>query len=646
MLNTIHSLILSLAIIGASLLVSAPEPPQPVSPLPTPQKDTVVPIPRIPGVFVTDANGLPSPMTIQNLDVDVEITGSMARTTIDMTVFNPHDRVLEGTFSLPLNAGQTVARFALDINGKLREAVVVPKEKARETFEEVIRQKIDPALLEWTRDNAFRTRIYPLPANGTRRVVIAFEQKLTSTQSGLAYTIPFAYPEAIDTFSFHANVAGFGLKPSLAGSDDTVFFSPRGRKYEVDINKTKAMVDRPFSISVPVSMFNHLVNVNSFAGEQYFSVFLTLPTESVQRYVPKRIALLWDASLSGVRRDTAAEFRALDAFFKRVKNVEVLVETFSNEVRDRLTHNVVNGDWSEIRHLLANTPFDGGTQLGAIPFQQLGAEYNILVSDGISTFGQHEPVLGWQPVIVLNSGVPSDHDVLSAIAQKTGGQVINVSALEPTAVASRIMGTQRQITSIEAVDGAVANILPAGRVHVEHVTTISGKLLTRGATIRVTSSIDGREERVDEIEIDQIQHSSEGVSTARLWAGQELQRLGADRKRNEVAITALGMKFNIVTPNTSMLVLDRLRDYVRFNIEPPASEPDMVKQWTQQRERIESDSAEKVVRHTKLVSKLIERRRAYLMKSFDADSMLSAMKETAKKKEIGCVQSDGRHRKE
>lgn len=66
---------------------------------------------------------------LQDLKIDVEVVGNIATTTFDMTFFNSGSRVLEGEFEFPLGEGQTVSRYALDIDGKLREGVVVEKEK-------------------------------------------------------------------------------------------------------------------------------------------------------------------------------------------------------------------------------------------------------------------------------------------------------------------------------------------------------------------------------------------------------------------------------------------------------------------------------------------------------------------------------------
>ena len=43
-------------------------------------------------------------------------------------------------------------------NGKMRDGVVVEKEKARQTFEAVERQNIDPGILEKTKGNNYKTR--------------------------------------------------------------------------------------------------------------------------------------------------------------------------------------------------------------------------------------------------------------------------------------------------------------------------------------------------------------------------------------------------------------------------------------------------------------------------------------------------------
>ena len=64
-----------------------------------------------------------------------------------MLFYNPTNAVLEGALDFPLGDGASVSRFALDINGKLREAVVVDKELGRIAFEAVVRRKSRSSLI-------------------------------------------------------------------------------------------------------------------------------------------------------------------------------------------------------------------------------------------------------------------------------------------------------------------------------------------------------------------------------------------------------------------------------------------------------------------------------------------------------------------
>ena len=115
------------------------------------------------------------PIRMRSLSMVTEVTGGLARTTVDMTFHNPNGRQLEGELQFPLQPGQQVSGFALDIDGRMRPAVPVEKAKGRQVFEAIERRGVDPGLLEQTAGNQFKLRVYPLPANGERRVRISID---------------------------------------------------------------------------------------------------------------------------------------------------------------------------------------------------------------------------------------------------------------------------------------------------------------------------------------------------------------------------------------------------------------------------------------------------------------------------------------
>ncbi|XHR26694.1 MAG: VIT domain-containing protein [Chthoniobacteraceae bacterium] len=137
------------------------------------------------------SQGASEPMQIKEMSVQSRIAGLQAEVATTLTFYNPNPRQLEGELSFPLPDGALVTGYALDINGKMIDGVVVKKEKARVAFETEARRRVDPGLVEHVAGNVYRTRIYPLPPQGTRRI-----------------QLPYVTPLAVD-----ANAATFQRRP-------------------------------------------------------------------------------------------------------------------------------------------------------------------------------------------------------------------------------------------------------------------------------------------------------------------------------------------------------------------------------------------------------------------------------------------------
>ena len=71
-----------------------------------------------------------------------------------------------------------IKSIIFDINGVLIESVAVAKEKARVVYEKIVRQNIDPGLIEWTQGNNFKTRVFPIPAQGSRTIKVSYVSPL------------------------------------------------------------------------------------------------------------------------------------------------------------------------------------------------------------------------------------------------------------------------------------------------------------------------------------------------------------------------------------------------------------------------------------------------------------------------------------
>ena len=105
--------------------------------------------------------------------VEARIHGNFLIRDLKLVFHNPGARVAEGDLWCSLDEGEEVISFAMDVNGKRRDAVVVPQRQARHAYETIVARGTDPGLLEVdTVKQEFRTRVFPIPAEGDKTVWI------------------------------------------------------------------------------------------------------------------------------------------------------------------------------------------------------------------------------------------------------------------------------------------------------------------------------------------------------------------------------------------------------------------------------------------------------------------------------------------
>lgn len=118
-------------------------------------------------------DGASTPLTLIKLQIHQKLNASFPlihQITTTMIFQNTFQQRLEGAleFTLPENA--TICGFGLDVDGDIVDGVVVEKQKARLAFENEVRKRVDPGLVEMVTGNIFRTRVYPIEPGKTRTV--------------------------------------------------------------------------------------------------------------------------------------------------------------------------------------------------------------------------------------------------------------------------------------------------------------------------------------------------------------------------------------------------------------------------------------------------------------------------------------------
>ncbi len=529
---------------------------------------------------LTVAQGAETAVVLQAIRIETEISGGRALTSVEMTFFNPNRRVLEGELQFPLLDGQQVSGFALDIDGNLREAVPVEKAKGQQVFEDVIRQRIDPALLQTTAGNNYKLRVYPLPAQGTRRVKIRYTETLPVTGAGAnqtrRYRLPLDYARDLASFSLRVLVRAPEQAPVLSGMmPRSLEFKTRGVDYQAEILQKDFAARGVLEVQVPVSVRPE-VHTQRWGDKNYFVAEVPARlNDTLLRPVPAVVGIIWDASGSGAARDHAREFALLDTYFKRMGNGsngspgggEVVLTRVREAAEPAERFRIRNGDWSALRRALETTAYDGATQLGAfVPEAKVG-EY-LLFSDGLDNFGERPFAKLNVPLYTISAATRADPARLRQIAEAHAGAFIDLASQTATEAARRLLYREARIIALGG--NGVAQLTALSRAANNGRWLVAGLLQSDSATLQVSVSYPGSRAGAETIAIPVRAAQNADSLAAAAWAQLRIAERDGEYRLHRAEIRRLGLEFGLTSRETSLIVLDRVEDYVRHDIAPPA----------------------------------------------------------------------------
>jgi Ca-activated chloride channel family protein len=131
-----------------------------------------------------------APLDVNYVKVHTRITDQVAVTSVDQEFYNPNAARLEGTFVFPVPKGAHIDKFTMEIDGKQVEAELLPADKARQIYEDIVRKLKDPALLEYAGRDVFKVRIFPIEPNSRKRITLSYTELLKADNGLVGYVLP------------------------------------------------------------------------------------------------------------------------------------------------------------------------------------------------------------------------------------------------------------------------------------------------------------------------------------------------------------------------------------------------------------------------------------------------------------------------
>ncbi len=511
----------------------------------------------MPSITVTEAEK-DFTLPIKRAKVDVKIVGSLAITTFDIHFYNPNKRTLEGQLDFPLAEGVIVSRFAMDVNKKLREGVIVAKDKGRVTYEEIVNRRVDPGLLEVTRGNNFRSRVYPLFPEKEKHIVIAYEEELKVTPDGLKYSLPLNMPNELDEFSFKATVYSDFAKP-INNSTNGSKFRHKDDSYTLLAEYTDYKAKELYEFIIPY-FGEESVQLETYNNEDFFRISLNPDMMLQAKEKPQTISILWDISASRLNSDIKKDLELLEEYLEYNQcNVELVPFSLYADEPSYFP----NADFHELKANINGLRIDGATNYSSVDISKLRGDEIFIFSDGIDNIGEGGFGETEKPMYVINSSSISDHDVCRKLAQKTGGKYINLID-ENTESALNLLNYN--FPYFMGIDGIATEVYPKNEI-VKGNINITGKLQA-SAQLTLKFGYGNKVTKTIPINITEANRTKSGI-LHKIWAKQKLADLNLNQTENEKEITDLAKKYSLVTAFTSLIVLETAWDYVKYKIEPP-----------------------------------------------------------------------------
>lgn len=226
--------------------------------------------------------------------------------------------------------------------------------------------------------------------------------------------------------------------------------------------------------------------------------------------------------------------------------------------------------------VIANLNFDGTTDLSFIENLKLNSkELVLLFSDGINGLGQESNPNIFKPnVFSIVTSISSD---FNALQNFSNNNLLNLNRIKVETAIQKIQNPPLTLLAVEVINGNIVDLFPKMESAVYSNMELCGKLIGNEATINLAFGYAGTKlftktilVKYDKNRDLALKNDQINTLISRYWAQNEINQLMLNLSKNKNKIKYIAKKYSIVTNYTSLIVLETMSDYMRYNVTPPA----------------------------------------------------------------------------
>jgi Ca-activated chloride channel family protein len=269
---------------------------------------------RADGIIIPEPPPWPEPpplrdswLTIRYHRVTVTIEDQVAVTRVEQEFLNEHEWEAEGTYVFPLPEGAAVSEFVMWVEGRPVEGEILEADEARAIYEDTVRRRRDPALLEYVGRDAVQARIFPIPPGGSRKVELEYSQVLPVENGLVRYVYPLETEKfsarPLEEVSVHVDIRSSDrLRAIYSPTHQDRVYVERDGDYRATVGYEEAGIlpEDDFELVYTVSQEDVGLNLLTYRQppDDGFFLLLVAPTVEVEegRVIPRDVVLVLDTS--------------------------------------------------------------------------------------------------------------------------------------------------------------------------------------------------------------------------------------------------------------------------------------------------------------------------------------------------------------
>lgn len=292
------------------------------------------------GVLIPSTGPQPDPrvLTLDEMQIRITVDNGHARVQVQQIFANHTGSPIEGNYVFALPGRALLSDFAVWDDATRIPGVILERKRAEELYNDIRAQALDPGLLqmgerdadEARRTSVFSARVAPIPAWGTKRVEIEYQERLQVEQGVAILSIPLK-PDV-----YRAQTAArLNIEIDLKSAHTVREFTLPAKAYPIPA-PTKAaktlqakfdganvILSEDFVLQYTLDAQRDALEILTYrqgTGPGYFeaSALVGLPP-AAEVAAPKTVVALFDTSLSMQWEKLERSFRALEALLRSLK---------------------------------------------------------------------------------------------------------------------------------------------------------------------------------------------------------------------------------------------------------------------------------------------------------------------------------------